>query len=263
MQIFTRNLIAEAAKFCGFLVAPGLLRSLFPTRSDLAIGGGNGKRSRFMFAAALFALNVGSVNAQTSAVAPYVGEDLSGKPCTGNPQGYGPYDYTDPANRPKHLPLVEGAHFTAQVESLQKGRTALPIAGDLDYTLRAFPNNHRALYTAIRYWFQGDESGPYPNTIPPPECYLQRAKNFAPHDPKILLLEGVYLHKRGRLEDAKKCYEQAESRLDYKGELYYNMGLLSIDLKEFDEARDYADKARAVGYPLDGVNQKLKRLGYE
>ena len=217
-----------------------------------------------MVGTALLMGEVDAADARTVAAAPYVGEDLNGKPCVGHPGGgFGPFDYTDSANHVERLGLVEGAHFTPPIESVQQGKTSLNVAGDLDYTLKAFPNHHRALYTAIRYWFQGDNFGPYPNTIPPPECYLYRAKNFAPHDPKILLLEGIYLHKRGRFQDAKKRYQQAESRLDYKGELYYNMGLLSIDLKEFGEAQDYAEKARAAGYPLDGVNRKLKPLGYE
>ena len=72
-----------------------------------------------------------------------VGEAACGPLETG---GYGPYDYTNPIHFREKLPIVEGAHFDAGVESLRGHlkKNAGTLDGDLDYTLRAFPNHHRA-----------------------------------------------------------------------------------------------------------------------
>ena len=60
---------------------------------------------------------------------------------------FGPFDYrTEKGNS---LYLVESAHFTPAVEAVIAGNTTY-IGGDLDYTLRAFPNHHRALMSMIR-----------------------------------------------------------------------------------------------------------------
>src|SRR5437868_1067555 len=62
---------------------------------------------------------------------------------------YGPFDYRTATAYQKQLVEIIGAHFTSSVESLQHGNTA-PIGGELDYTLRAFPNHRRALLAMIR-----------------------------------------------------------------------------------------------------------------
>lgn len=197
-------------------------------------------------------------SAGVSIPAPFVGTDLNGTPCVGNATGYGPYDYTNPAHRGQNLFLVESAHFTPEIEQLIRGKHAVSIEGDLEYTLRAFPNHHRALYTAIRYHISGSAS----KNFPLPECWLNRARHFAPQDSKLLLLEGLYLHQKRRYQAAMEKYREAETRIQYKGELHYNMGLLSLDIGEPAAARKFADQARAAGYGLEGLNQKLKRLGY-
>lgn len=214
--------------------------------------------------AAVLALPCGLVQADSKLFAPWVGTDLKGIPCkTEGGQGYGPFDYTDPANQGRTLTIVTDHHFTPSMEALQTGNTGVTIAGDLAYTIRAIPNHHRALYTAIRYWFSGDSTGPYRlEKLQAPECLLQRARHFAPRDYKLAMLEAIYLHKRGLLEKAKERYEEAEAHLEYKGELYYNFGLLYFDMKNYQEARRYAELAREEAYPLPGLDRKLKGVGF-
>ena len=56
---------------------------------------------------------------------------------------YGPFDYR---THKKELEIVEGEHFTPEVERLERGnRSGVNPGGDIDYTLRASPNHHRAL----------------------------------------------------------------------------------------------------------------------
>ena len=67
---------------------------------------------------------------------------------------YGPFDYRDPVSKRDNLPIVESFHFTPDVESLRHGRSG-SVLGDLRYTLRAFPNHHRALKSMARYGLEG------------------------------------------------------------------------------------------------------------
>lgn len=199
-----------------------------------------------------------SADADSGQRAPWIGNDFKGLLCQGKPQGYGPFDYTSP-NDKKHLNIVEIYHFTSKVETLKSGESGY-LDGDLDYTLRAFPNHHRALNAMMRYQEQ-----PYQKLhadIPPIECYLQRAMHFAPHDSVPFMLYGIYLHKHGRLQQALDQYRKAEKIQPNHPELLYNLGLLLIDLKQPDQAREYARKAYSAGHPLLGLKNKLKQLGY-
>ena len=93
----------------------------------------------------------------------WVGTDLAGAPCSGSRQGYGPYDYTDPRTRKggkdAPLSLVERYHFTPDVENLVGGNTSLGPEGDLNYTITAFPNHHRALKSGIEWATIGPNGG--------------------------------------------------------------------------------------------------------
>lgn len=223
-------------------------------------------RSIRAFASLLLVAVVAAVSsplrAQGLDPAPWVGQSLDGLRCTGRATGYGPYDYTNPAHRAHSLAKVEGAHFNANVESMRGGaKPNHSFIGDLEYTLSAFPNHHRALYTRIRLEFKEDRRKKTLGS-PPPECWLQRAARFAPHDGTVPLLYGLYLHRRGMHEKALAKYDEAESMLEVSGELFYNKGLLLFEMRRYEDARAYADKARSAGYPLPALNQKLSAAGY-
>src|SRR5690606_25221127 len=63
--------------------------------------------------------------------------------------GYGPFDYINRHSLQEQLTVVESFHFTYDVENLIKGQSG-SIAGDLNYTLHAWPNHHRALVSLVR-----------------------------------------------------------------------------------------------------------------
>lgn len=189
----------------------------------------------------------------------FTGTDLQGRACVGQQQGYGPYDYTNAEHFKKKLPIVESYHFTPEVERLIKGKSA-SVFGDLDYTVRAFPNHHRALYSMIRY---ATEKGGRMERKPPipPECYLQRAIRFQPRDGVVYMLFGLYLHKLKHLQDAESYYKQAIALIPESPEANYNYGLLLTDLERYEEAKPYALKAYGLGYPLQGLRRRLASAG--
>ena len=209
------------------------------------------------------------------------GVTLADQECRGKPQGFGPFDYNDPRSsapggfsnitgNPLSNPLrmVEIAHFKNYVEALIKGKTGKDPLADIDYTLRAFPNHPRALWAVSRYFLQIPTTDPDRNWIlarglrgtPPPECFFQRAMLFAPEDPMVSMIYGLYLHKRGLSDAALREYLRAGEGMPNHAELAYNTGLLYFELKDYENARKYADKAYELGYPLDGLKRKLAEL---
>lgn len=184
--------------------------------------------------------------------------DMRDIECGALENAYGPFDYTDAGERSEKLPIVEQFHFNADVENLRRGQSS-SIMGDLDYTLRAFPNHHRALNAMARYQLANPTAAvaPYRSA----DCYFNRAIRWRPGDGTVRMIYGTYLLKRGEREAALQRYQEAVQLLPDSAEAHYNMGLLQVELKRFDRALEHAHKAYALGYPLQGLKNRLKRAG--
>jgi tetratricopeptide (TPR) repeat protein len=169
-----------------------------------------------------------------------------------------PMDYNSPEDR-KMLPTVERAHFTQEVEALIRGING-ELPGDIDYTLYQFPNHYRALNAMARWQLKNPR--PASATYLTIDCYFERAVSFRPQDATLYFLYAIYLHSAKRLDDAQKAYEKAEELGGgVSPEFHYNYGLLLADQKKWDLAKERADKAYGMGYPLPGLRNKLKRAG--
>lgn len=190
--------------------------------------------------------------------APWVGETLDGRSCTGgDPGNFGPYDYRTDKDR---LPVVENRHFTSAVEQLRRGETTQHPMGDADYTLVRFPNHHRALYSAVRFSLGESSHGSLRKY--PAECYLQRAIRFRPDDSVPHMLYGLYLHRLGHLEESLEKYQAAEERAPDDPNLLYNMGLVHFDSGNYEASRRYAEQAYSHGIELPGLRRKLQEAGH-
>jgi len=193
---------------------------------------------------------------------PWVGSTLDGSPCMGTLHGVGPFDYTDEKLRkdPTKLAIVEGRHFTSDVENLIKGETSTTPEGDLNYTLTSWPNHHRALISIINYQLKIKNKLMPGKLNSPPECYLQRAIYFSPKDAVIYSLYGYYLHKVNKLENSIKYYERAMELSPDNSKISYSYSLLLINLKRYDEAVKYAKIAYQDSHAPKGLKQKLQKL---
>ncbi len=173
---------------------------------------------------------------------------------------YGPYDYTNVEHRTNKLPIVEVAHFTKDVERLISGNTSTSVGGDIDYTLRAFPNHHRALIAmsklAIRDKTHKPRGARYTAL-----CYFDRAVRFKPNDPIVYTVFANHLLKIGKVKLAQQKLEVAEKLDPENANIKYNLGLLYFKTKKYDKAMSYAKEAYALGFPLPGLRNKLKRAG--
>ncbi|MBK6737186.1 MAG: tetratricopeptide repeat protein [Haliea sp.] len=191
--------------------------------------------------------------------APWVGQTLTGEKCVGNYVSFGPHDYLRRAQLPAELEVVERAHFTPEVERLEHGNTSEAI-NDIAYTIGAWPNHHRALYSAMRYrmvlWEWPEDA-----QIPPAECQLQRAIAFSPNDPVPYMMFGMLLHKAQKYDAALVSYQQANRLRPDDVLTLYNMGLTLVELKKYDEALQAAKTAYAAGIPLPGLKNKLIAAG--
>lgn len=192
--------------------------------------------------------------------APWVGYTLEGAPCKGGSENFGPFDYLLRSQLQGELGIVERHHFTPEVEQLIKGHTSLSPLGDLGYTLKAWPNHHRALYSVIQYRASSWPS-PHPARYPPAECYLKRAIKFSPKDATTRMLYGILLQRTGHMADALTAYETALKLDPDNVQIKYNLALLLVDLEKFSEARTYANELYGRGFPLPGLKNKLKAAG--
>jgi tetratricopeptide (TPR) repeat protein len=190
---------------------------------------------------------------------PFVGQDLRGVSCAGFSGGYGPYDYTLRGGYAEQLLTVESHHFNRDVESLTRGQTTMLPYGDLAYTLRAWPNHHRALNSMSRYQLQMSRKGQAIEI--PAECWFQRAIRYSPKDATTYMLYGMYLQKAGKLDMARDQYQAALTINPNSADANYNYGLLLVTLKEYEAAKKHAKKAYDAGFPLPGLRNQLTRAG--
>ncbi|MEI7785003.1 MAG: ABC transporter permease [Betaproteobacteria bacterium] len=172
------------------------------------------------------------------------------------PNHYGPYDY---ATEQGKLSIVDGAHFTPNVENLIGGNTGY-LGGDLSYTLNASPNHHRALLAAMKFAIRERNDQP-PHMKYSISCYLDRATRFRPKDTVVRGLYAKYLFDFLKQKD--KALQQVSIAVEYAGDnpwTHYNAGLLYFEMGEYDKSVERAAFARDLGYTRDDLIAKLKAI---
>jgi tetratricopeptide (TPR) repeat protein len=172
--------------------------------------------------------------------------------------GIGPLDYQS-APGTNTILLVESAHFTPGVESLSKGSTG-SFGGDLDYTLRAYPNHYRALFTMSRLQFKEKKTQPY-GARWPVACYFERALRWRPNDPNVRLVYGIHLFKDGKRKDSVEQLEQAISLGLDTGNAHYNLGLALFETGDMGRSVQHAVRAYRLGFSLPALKTKLQKAG--
>lgn len=183
--------------------------------------------------------------------------------CGSLQNAYGPFDYTNPSHFREKLPRVEQHHFDGGVEAL-RGHAQHPqnLAGDIDYTLRAFPNHHRALYAMARYQLEASKRQykrkPMRYSAP---CYFERAMAFSPGDGTVRMIYGVYLFKANKYDESAQRFEEALERSPDDPEVHYNLGLVLVKSKKYDGALKHAKIAYELGHPMPGLRKQLESAG--
>lgn len=180
-----------------------------------------------------------------------------------------PFDYYAPeTNVPNGtyarglLNMVNHAHFTMEVQLLQKGKSAR-LPGDILFVLMSIPNHPGALDTYSRFVVKYRTSELFKNsnkTLKPaydPDCFFQRATRIYPQHAETHKVWGIHLYREKRYSDALSAFLEAQSKGDTSAEIQYNLGLTYLALEDNENAVTYARKAYNAGYPLQGLRKKL------
>lgn len=196
----------------------------------------------------------------------WVGLDFKNKPCKDYniPQIHvGVFDYTNPEQRKNNLPVVEEYHFSKELQMLlpEKSDGKVDIGG-FHYTLRAFPNHHKALNAIMYYQLINGSNSKMPALTLPVECYMQRAISFAPNDVVSYMLYATYLKKTKHFQQADDYYKKAIQIAPNEPSVNYSYGLFLIDLKKYPEALEQAKLVYKNNYPKQKLKQKLIASGY-
>ena len=186
------------------------------------------------------------------------GSALAKKPYCGDLRNaFGPFDYRVAGTFEKDI--VERAHFTESVEAGTAGQTGY-VGGDLDYTLRAFPNHPRALATLINITRRaGSAAQALRGTKWPTECYFERAVRWQPNDAAAWSLYAQYLYTVGQEARALPMLKTANELEPDNATFLYNLGLAYAKQKQYDAALPLAQQAYAKGFPLPGLKQMLQK----
>lgn len=172
---------------------------------------------------------------------------------------FGPFDFRQAASLPQEYNLVIGAHFTDDVAQNVKGSSGY-VAGDIDYTLRAWPNHPAALASMSRQSILEKKITPAGAKYPV-DCYFLRAFQFAPDDGAPHSAYGTHLLAVGKESQAMEEFKRAVALDPDNATINYNAGLAYFKTKDYDKALFHAKKAYALDFPLPGLRNKLTAAG--
>jgi Tetratricopeptide repeat len=193
---------------------------------------------------------------------------------------YGPFDYYDVKNTPSiALPLVESHHFGPKTLNEARVGDWCFYWGDLDYTLRAFPNHPRALVAMADFLTTHErpcdrhhkqnptaldlaeeiEKGSWRDLNP--DYYFETGIKFRPQYAATRILYGQYLQKAGRSDEALKQFIDAEKVEPNSPDAHYYLGLAYFSQGENDKAREHAKRAYKLGERKTMLKEKLVAAG--
>ncbi len=170
---------------------------------------------------------------------------------------YGPYDYV---KEPDKVPIVNQGHFSDRVERLLGGKSSSTPGGDLNYTLRAIPNHHRALVAAERF-AEKTKQDPPPEMQYTVECWYERALRLSPEDHVARLLYASYLARQKKGDDADRQLKWVLLKRAAEPFTVNNVGLIYLEMGRPEEALAQAHAAEALGMTRSPLRLQLEKRG--
>lgn len=184
--------------------------------------------------------------------------------------GFGPYDYRlhanseDARSNPNNpLFLVHSAHFRPEMEALRHGGQGpkSSVAPEFDYTLRAFPNHHRALIALMR--LAKREGTDQPKRLRwPVECYFERAIAWTPDDVVVRMLHAKFLTDRKQATAARAALSSALGLAADNPLTHHNIGLLYLELGDVADALQQSHRAASLGMLQQTLKDRLVAGGH-
>jgi tetratricopeptide (TPR) repeat protein len=161
----------------------------------------------------------------------------------------------------RQLEIVERYHFTPAVQALVAPAGGGRIGADIDYTLRSFPNHHRAL-VAMRRLAERDRRDPPVGAGTTVECYFVRATIFRRDDTVARMLYADYLIDRNRTAEAVAQLKTVETQVEDNPSALHNLGLLYAKMKDYKAALGFAHRAMALGSTRTDLREQLVAAGH-
>jgi tetratricopeptide (TPR) repeat protein len=95
------------------------------------------------------------------------------------------------------------------------------------------------------------------------EAAFSEAIQTHPESPVGYQGKALLYRQQRRYSDARDVLEKADVATEGKSpEVHYFLGLVLLDLKDYEGARSHAERAYELGYPLPGLARKLASVGF-
>jgi tetratricopeptide (TPR) repeat protein len=172
-------------------------------------------------------------------------------------QGNRDYYAVDRSDREQRelLKNVEIHHLPLATRSIKTRQYASALA-DLEFVLNFYPNHPQALVML------GELCAMWRSPKCLPEESFARAVAVNPKVPGTYTARGIFLLREQRVKDSIASFRQALELDPDSLNAHYNIGLAYIEAKEYELANQHAQKAYALGAPVPGLREKLKRAGH-
>lgn len=89
--------------------------------------------------------------------------------------------------------------------------------------------------------------------------YFNRAYQLSPDVAQLRITHGVALLRADKVNDAIKQLQRGAELDDGSVNAHYNLGLALVRAKRYEEANRHAQRAYALGHPLPGLRDQLKK----
>ncbi len=158
------------------------------------------------------------------------------------------------------LKTVEDSHFTADVETLRRGKSTTLPGADISYTLERIPNHYRALFSMLALAEKEKTSKPFQSTYSL-ECWFRRAIAAFPDDNTVKMIFAQYLYKSAREKEAEQQLVIASTQAAANPFTLHNIGLVYFDAKNYEQALLHAHKSYALGLRTTILKDQLIGAG--
>jgi tetratricopeptide (TPR) repeat protein len=127
---------------------------------------------------------------------------------------------------------------------------------NLQFILYVFPNSPQALNSISELCVDKWKSAHCDA-----DAWFEKAIAVNPDVATTWTLLGIHLQRKKRPSEAIQHFQHALKLNPNDLNAHYNMGLAYFDLKEYDKANEQAQISYALGAPLPGLRNLLKRSG--
>ncbi len=189
--------------------------------------------------------------------------------CGNLENAFGPFDYRPDTyvyestykSHKALVNIVERAHYTIETEMLVSRKTGLVVStgADLSYTLRVFPNHHKALMTLIALSEKEKTDKPR-DSIYTVDCWFRRAVTWKPDDNVAKMIYSTYLDKTNRRSEAEAQLDAAARQAGDNVFTHHNLGLVYFDMKMYDKALFHAQRTYGLGMTIPTLKEQLKSV---